>query len=71
MVYLSQGLGAAMGLAGSSAVYQAGLRSTLDSRLIQLHLDTDMRNEVNIFLTPSPPLVHQVIIENMSWFTDA
>lgn len=53
LVYLAQGLGAVLGLAASSAVYQAGLRSTLESRLIQLHLDADLRNEVSVFFSAS------------------
>lgn len=46
MVYLAQGLGAVLGLAASSAVYQAGLRSTLETRLLHLHVGAELRDEV-------------------------
>lgn len=46
MLYLAQGLGAVVGIAGSSAVFQAGLRATLEGRLIRLHLDSALRDEV-------------------------
>lgn len=46
MLYLAQGFGAVVGIATSSAVYQAGIRSTLETRLIQLHLDASVRDEV-------------------------
>lgn len=46
MLYLAQGLGGVVGIAASSAVFQAGLRATLESRLIGLHLDADLRNKV-------------------------
>lgn len=47
MVFLASGLGTVLGLAASSAVYQAGLRSTLESRLVYQHLDADLRNRVS------------------------
>lgn len=47
MVFLASGLGTVLGLAASSAVYQAGLRSTLESRLVYLHLDADLRDQVS------------------------
>lgn len=46
MLYLAQGFGIVVGLAASSAVFQAGLRSTLEGRLIYLHLDAGVRDEV-------------------------
>lgn len=46
MLYLAQGFGAVVGIAASSAVYQAGLRSTLESRLIDLGVDANVRDEV-------------------------
>lgn len=46
MLYLAQGFGSVVGIAGSSAVYQAGIRSTLENRLIQLHIDASVRDEV-------------------------
>lgn len=52
VVYLAQGLGVILGLAATSAVYQAGLRSTLEDRLINLHLDADLRNQVSIAYIP-------------------
>lgn len=48
MVFLASGLGTVLGLAGSSAVYQAGLRSTLESRLVSLHLDAGVREQVSL-----------------------
>lgn len=49
MLYLAQGLGGVLGLAGTSAAFQAGLRATLESRLIGLHLDADLRSEVGLY----------------------
>lgn len=46
MLYLAQGLGCLVGLTASSAVYQAGLRATLEGRLILLNLDASLRDEV-------------------------
>lgn len=46
MVYLAQGFGGIVGLAASSAVFSAGLRATLEGRLVNLHLDAGLRNEV-------------------------
>lgn len=46
MLYLAQGFGALVGLAASSAVYQAGLRAALEGRLMQLNLDASLRDEV-------------------------
>ncbi|KUI57106.1 Vacuolar membrane amino acid uptake transporter fnx2 [Cytospora mali] len=45
-LYLCQGFGAIVGLAAVSAAFQAGLRSTLQSRLVEMHLDADLRNEI-------------------------
>lgn len=46
-LYLSQGFGCVVGLAAVSAVFQAGLRGTLETRLVQLHLDAELRDEVS------------------------
>lgn len=51
MLYLAQGFGTVVGLAVSSAVYQAGLRSTLEGRLIYMNLDPGVRDEVRLHLS--------------------
>lgn len=50
MLYLAQGFGGIVGLAASSAVYQAGLRATLEGRLVHLHIDASIRDEVRHYL---------------------
>ncbi|KAF3762220.1 MFS general substrate transporter [Cryphonectria parasitica EP155] len=45
-LYLFNGLGCVLGLAAASAATQAGLRATLESRLLQMHLDADLRSEI-------------------------
>ncbi|KAK7744070.1 hypothetical protein SLS53_003588 [Cytospora paraplurivora] len=45
-LFLSSGLGAVVGLAAVSATFQAGLRSTLESRLLLLDLDAGVRDEI-------------------------
>lgn len=45
-LYLSQGFGCVVGLAAVSAVFQAGLRGTLEARLARLGLGGDLRDEV-------------------------
>lgn len=49
MVYLMQGFGSVCGIAIAGAVYQSGLKATLDFRLKGLQLDADLRSEVRIF----------------------
>jgi hypothetical protein len=45
-LYLSQGFGCVVGLAAVSAAFQAGLRGTLETRLVQMNLDAELRDEV-------------------------
>ncbi|ROW07674.1 hypothetical protein VMCG_03348 [Cytospora schulzeri] len=45
-LYLSQGFGCVVGLAAVSAAFQAGLRGTLEARLVQLNLDAELRDEI-------------------------
>lgn len=51
-LFLSSGLGAVVGLAAVSATFQAGLRSTLESRLLLLGLDASVRDEVRQITRP-------------------
>lgn len=64
MVFLASGLGTVLGLAGSSAVYQAGLRSTLESRLVSLHLDAGVREQVSLRSYPHTRMMPIVSLVN-------
>lgn len=45
-LYLASGFGTVVGLAAVSATFQAGLRSTLEARLMDMHLGQELRSEV-------------------------
>ncbi|ROV95903.1 hypothetical protein VSDG_05240 [Cytospora chrysosperma] len=45
-LYLAQGFGCVVGLAAVSAAFQAGLRGTLETRLVQMNLDAELRDEI-------------------------
>lgn len=51
-LYLAQGFGCVVGLAAVSAAFQAGLRGTLETRLVQMHLDAELRDEVGQLWIP-------------------
>lgn len=62
MLYLSQGFGIVVGIAAASAAFQAGLRSTLDGRLGQLHLAPTLRDEVG---TAPPPTTSNPLLSTL------
>ncbi|KAK2597096.1 hypothetical protein N8I77_012964 [Diaporthe amygdali] len=45
-LYLASGFGTVVGLAAVSATFQAGLRSTLEARLMDMHLGQELRSEI-------------------------
>ena len=49
-LYLASGFGTVVGLAAVSATFQAGLRSTLQARLLRMHLSQELQSEVCRFL---------------------
>lgn len=49
-LYLASGFGTVVGLAAVSATFQAGLKSTLQARLLGMHLSQELRSEVYYLL---------------------
>ncbi|POS71965.1 major facilitator superfamily transporter [Diaporthe helianthi] len=45
-LYLASGFGTVVGLAAVSATFQTGLRSTLEARLMSMHLNEESRSEI-------------------------